>query len=58
MTMCDKHQFYDRVNNRPCEECLKELGEYDSLPLSKCEDFLVFDDENYGVIALDKKKDA
>jgi len=27
MTMCDKHGFYDRITNKPCIECLKELGE-------------------------------
>ena len=29
MTMCDKHQFYDRVTDKPCKKCLQELGEYD-----------------------------
>jgi len=27
MTMCDKHGFYDRITDKPCIECLKELGE-------------------------------
>lgn len=29
MTMCDKHKFYDRVENKPCKECLRELGEFE-----------------------------
>jgi len=29
MTICDKHNFYDRETDLPCKKCLKELGEYD-----------------------------